>query len=66
MLEAKQPEFTKEFEKLFHKNKIDEARGLIGLHVSDNLLFHIVVCTTAIEVWDKLARLYGKVNQLKI
>jgi hypothetical protein len=37
--------------------------GLIGLHVSDSLLFHIVECKTPKASWDKLASLFGKVNE---
>jgi hypothetical protein len=39
--------------------------GLIGLHVSDSLLFHIVDCKTLKASWDKLASLFGKVNEFR-
>jgi hypothetical protein len=39
--------------------------GLIGLHVSDNLLFHIGECKTPKERLDKLASLFGKVNEFE-
>lgn len=37
-LVAQQPKFTREFEKFTHRSKMDEAKGLIGLHVYDNFL----------------------------
>ena len=39
-----QPTFTKEMEKFYYRNKLDEAMGLIGLHVLDNFLFHLDGC----------------------
>lgn len=37
--------------------------GLIGLHVSDNLLFHLEECETPKENWEKLAFVFGGVNE---
>lgn len=54
MLDATQPKFTKEFNKLSHVNKINEAKGLIGFHVFDEL-FHIFECDPPKNVWDKIA-----------
>ena len=62
MLDAEQPKFTRDYENFVHRCKMDEAKGLIGLHVSDNLLFHISECKTPKNVWDKLEELYGKTN----
>ena len=63
MLVEAQRVFTKEIESFVYLNKIDEAMGLIGLHVSDSLLFHIVDCKTLKASWDKLVSLFGKVNE---
>ena len=65
MLDAEQPEFTRDYEQFVHRCKMDEAKGLIGLHVSDNFLFHIVECKTPKNVWDKLGELYGKPNHFR-
>jgi hypothetical protein len=58
--------FTKEIERFAYQNKLDEAMGLIGLHVSDSLLFHITECKTPKASWDKLASLFGKVNEFQV
>lgn len=52
-------------EKFAYRNKLDEAMGLIGLHVSNNLLFHIDGCDTKKKSWDKLASLFNKVNEFR-
>jgi len=39
--------------------------GLIGLHFSDSFLFHLDGCQTPKESWDKLASLFGKVNEFR-
>jgi hypothetical protein len=44
MLAETQPMFTKEIEMFSYQNKLYEAMSLIGLHVSDSFLFHIVEC----------------------
>lgn len=41
-----QPTFTKEMEKFAYWNKLDGAMGLIRLHVSNSLLFHLDGCDT--------------------
>ena len=45
-LAKNQPTFTKEMDKFAYQNKLDEAMGLIGLHVSNSLLFHLDGCDT--------------------
>lgn len=64
-LTENQPTFTKEMEKFAYQNKLDEAMGLIGLHVSDSLLFDLDGCDTPKESWDKLASLFGKINEFR-
>ena len=39
--------------------------GLIKLHLSDSLLFHLDGCETPKKRWDKLASLFGKVNEFR-
>ena len=39
--------------------------GFIGLHVSESLLFHLDGCDTPKERWDKLASLFGKINEFR-
>ena len=52
-------------EKFAYRNKIDEAMGLIMLHVFDSLLFHIDGCDTPKKRWDQLASLFGNVNEFR-
>ena len=52
-------------EKFSYKNKLDEAMGLIGLPISDSLIFHLDKCDTSKKFWDKLASLFGKFNEFK-
>ena len=52
-------------EKSAYQNKIDEVMGLIGLHVSNSLLFHLDGCDTPKKSWDKLASLFGKINEFR-
>lgn len=54
MLSENQSIFTKQIEIFSYNNKKDEKVGLIGLHVLDNLLFHLEECTTPKQSWDKL------------
>jgi hypothetical protein len=49
-----------------YRNKLDEDMGLIGLHVSDSFLFHIAYYKTFKSSWDKLASLFGKVNEFLV
>ena len=52
-------------EKFAYRNKLNEAMGLIELHVSDSLLFHFNGCDTPNQRWDKLASLFGKMNEFR-
>ena len=64
-LAENQPTFMKEMEKFAYRNKLDEAMGLIGLHVSDSLLFHLDGCDTLKKSWDKSASVFSKVNEFR-
>ena len=57
--------FTKEMEKFAYRNKLDEVIGLIKIHVSDSLLFHLDGCDKPKKSRDKLASLFGKVNEFR-
>jgi hypothetical protein len=65
MLVGAQPVFTKEIERFTYQNKLDESLGLIGLHVLDSLLFHIVDCKTLKAIWEKLDSIFGKINEFR-
>jgi hypothetical protein len=65
MLAETQPMFTEEIEMFSNEKKVSEATSIIGLHVSDSFLFHIVECKAPKESWDKLASLFGKVNEFR-
>ena len=47
-------------------NKLDEAYGFLFLSISRDLLFHINVLKTPKYVWDKLASLFDKKDDLRI
>ena len=48
-----QPILMCPFEVLQHKNKMDEAMGLIALNILDSLLFHLDGLTTLWAIWTK-------------
>ena len=48
-----------------HRNKMDEAMGLIALQVSDSLQFHLDGCNTPLAMWTKLDGLFGTVNEFR-
>ena len=52
-------------EKFAYGNKLNEAMGLIGLHLSYNLLFHLDGCDTPMKIWDMLASLFRKINKFR-
>ena len=47
-------------------NRIDEAYGCLCLSISRDLLFHINGLKTPKEVWDNLASLFYKQDDLRI
>jgi hypothetical protein len=55
MLAKYLPIFTKEIENFPCKNKHDEGIGLIGLHVSYNILFHIVEWKTPTKKLEQIS-----------
>ena len=44
---------------------MDEAMGLMSLHVSDSLLFHLDGCLTPQAIWDKFENLFGTINEFR-
>ena len=47
-------------------NKKDEAFGFLCLSISKDLLFHLSGLKTLKEIWDHLASLYGKWDDLRV
>ena len=47
-------------------NKLDEAFGFLCLSISKDLLFHITGLKTPKEIWDHLASLFDKQDDLRI
>ena len=47
-------------------NKIDEAFVFMCLSISKDILFHITGLKTPKEIWDKLASLFDKQDDLRI
>ena len=64
-LDAVQPVLQRPFEIMQHRNKMDEAIGLIALQVSDSLQFHLDGCNTPLAMWTKLEGLFGTVNEFR-
>ena len=47
-------------------NRLDEAYGCLCLSISQDLLFHIKGLKTPKKVWDKLASLFVKQDDLRV
>ena len=58
------PESDKD--KAKYMNRLDEAIGLMQFSVSRDLQFHIQDLDTPKEVWDKLASLFDKHDEMRI
>ena len=52
-------------EKIKWHNRRDEAYGLLCLSISRDLLFHLDGLTSSNEVWENLADLFGKTNEMR-
>ena len=52
-------------EKIKWHNRRDEAYGLLCLSISRDLLFHLNGLTSPNEVWEKLADIFGKTNEMR-
>ena len=53
-------------EKLKYWNKLDEAYGFLCLSISKDLLFHILGLKTSKEIWDHIASLFYKQDDLHL
>ena len=62
-LDEQQPALTRPFEVLHHRNKMDEAMGLIALNISESLLFHLDGLNNPRGYWQKFETLFGQVNE---
>lgn len=62
-LDEVQPLLTRPFEVLQHRKKMDEAMGLIFLHITYSLLFHLEGCLTPQSIQTKFHDLFGTINQ---
>ena len=59
-----EPVLNHDKEKYF--NRLDVAYGCLCLSISRDLIFHIKGLKTPKEVWDKLASLFDKQNDLRV
>ena len=64
MEEEAEPIHYVDKEKYF--NRIDESYGCLCLSISRDIIFHINGLKTPKEVWDKLASLFDKQDDLRI
>ena len=62
-LDEHQLALTRPFEVPQHRNKMDEAMGLIALNISASLLFHLEGLNTPQAYWEKFWTLFGRVNE---
>ena len=51
-------------EKIKYWNKLDEDYGFLFLSISKDLIFHIFGLMTSKEIWDHLASLFDKQDDL--
>ena len=47
-------------------NKLDEAYGFLYLSISKDLLFHLTGLKTPKDIWEQLATLFYKQDDLRI
>ena len=64
-LDVVQPVFQSIYQTYQHRNKMDEAMGLISLQVSDSLQFHLDGFNSPLAMWTHLEGLFGIVNEFK-
>lgn len=64
-LDEVQPDLQRPYEILIYRNKLDEAMGLISLHVSDSLLFHLDELLIPQDMWLKFDSLFERVNEIR-
>ena len=59
-----EPILNHDKEKYF--NRLDEAFGYLSLSISRYLRFHIKGLKTPKEIWDKLASLFDKQDEMRV
>ena len=52
-------------EKIKWHNRRDEAYGLLCLSISRDLLFHLDGLTSTNEVWENIADIFGKTDEMR-
>ncbi len=62
LVDGKQPKPTDADELVIWEERYDQARGLIGQTVADNLHVHIEALEDPIQVWKALATLFDKTD----
>ena len=62
---ATEVESNASIEKIKWHNRRDEAYGLLCLSISRDLLFHIDGLESPNEVWEKLAEIFGKIDEMR-
>ena len=62
---GKEGESRAAIKKSKYLNKLDEAFGLMCIHISIELLFHIVELKTPREVWLKLESMFGNKDEIR-
>ena len=65
LLISKEAEPNAAAEKIKWHNRRDEAYGLLCLSISRDLLFHLDWLTSPNEVWEKIADLFGKTDEMR-
>ena len=62
---GKEIEPTDDDKKIKWENRCDEARGLIGMSISTDFLFHISGIDEPNIAWEKLESMFGKHNEFQ-
>ena len=52
-------------EKSKYLNKLDEDFGFMCIHISMELLFHLIGLKTPMELWKKLESFFGKQDEMR-
>ena len=53
-------------DKARYKNKMDESFGFLCLLISKDLHFHVIGLENPKEIWDKIADLFDKQDDMRI
>ena len=66
LIEETEEEPESDKDKAKYRNRLDEAIGLMQFSISRDLQFHIQDLETPKEVWDRLASLFDKHDEMRI